>query len=91
MTGRGMGDCAGHATAGLEGPPRRGYRGGGGGRRWRHRFWTTGLRRWWHGAKDAFSPPPEQEVDALKSQAQSLSDALENLQKRIRELESESE
>lgn len=98
MTGRGMGQCAGRATTGLGNSPGQGYRSGGGGRGWRNRFWTTGLRRWWRGSKGAaFDPPPEpsaapeQEMNALRSQAQSLSDTLEKLQRRIQELESASE
>ena len=76
----------------------RGGRGGGG---WRHRhgYYATGLADWQRAwiADPAYAPlfpapfgpmvTKEQEVAALKNQAQYLEQALENLRGRIREVE----
>lgn len=81
----------------------RGRGGGGGG--WRHRHWyhATGLPGWqraasgWPGyappTPGAFGPPitKEQELAALKNQAKHLEQVLDDLQKRIREVESSAE
>ena len=69
----------------------------GGGRGWRHRFYATGLPGW---ARAGWAPPlgvppaaffapqmtQEQEVAALKGQAQYFQKALEDIKKRIEEL-----
>ena len=78
-------------------------RGRGGGRGWRNMFYATGLPGWARlgmGALGAaataasaapFGGPPtmtrEQELDALKQQAQQAADVLESVQRRISELE----
>ena len=76
-------------------------RGRGGGRGWRHGFHATGLPGWQRAAMGAsafggpgayaapFTPAAtkEQELDALKGQAEHLADALEGIRKRIEELE----
>ena len=76
----------------------RGFGGGfgrGGGRGWRHRYWATGVPGWaavpgWTGAPAPYAPAapaPEQELNALKSQAEYVAGALEDIQTRIAELE----
>lgn len=102
MTGRGLGFCAGYSMPGYAwGGPGRGFGGhGGGGRGWRNRFWATGLTGWQRagfGAPFAYGQPmpapaatvtAEQELGALRAQAQQFEVALENIQKRIDELAS---
>lgn len=79
-----------------------GFRGGG--RGWRHQYYATGLPGWaragwphWgappHPATPlyAFGPTVEQELEALKAQAEHYSEALEEIRKRIADLESEKE
>jgi hypothetical protein len=79
-------------------------RGRGGGRGWRNWFYATGLTRWqragmglpgfaqpW-GYPAAYGPSTiskEQEMDALKGEAEYLEDALEGIRKRIEELKTE--
>lgn len=77
----------------------RGWGGGWGrGYRWRHWFYATGLPGWLRfGYGPAWAPPPaaygpyapspDEELDALKGQAQWLKDELEAISKRIEELE----
>jgi len=79
----------------------RGWGGGWGrGWRWRHWFYATGLPGWlrfgyapaWRPpavAYGPYAPAPEQELEALRGQAQWLKDQLEAIQKRIEELERE--
>ena len=85
----------------------RGFGGRGGGRGWRNRFYATGLTGWQRAAMGwpvvgaapwpaapAVAPPAvsaEQELDALKGQAEYFADALESIRKRIEELGSASE
>ena len=83
MTGRAMGFCAGNSVPGRQvGRVGRG-RGRGGGRAWGGRW----------GAPYAAVPPyaaaptSEQELDALKGQAEYFGGALEDIKKRIGELE----
>jgi hypothetical protein len=75
-------------------------RGRGGGRGRRHWFWATGLPGWaragygpWGGTAAPFAAPAaptaQQELDALKQQAAYFKDALDDIQKRIGELEAE--
>jgi len=67
---------------------RLGRRGGAGcGRRWRDRLLTIGLVRPRPAAAPAVAPSGEQEVQALKSEAESLKSALEGIYKRIEALE----
>jgi hypothetical protein len=76
-----------------------GGRGGGGGRGWRNMFYATGLTGWqraagagpvWGGlAPYAAAPTREQQLEALKGQAEYFEDALSALRKRIEELEAE--
>jgi len=87
--------------------PGRGYWGWGrgGGRGWRHWFYATGLTGWqraamgWPGFAGvapaavpyAAAPSTEQQLDALKGQAEYLEDALAGIRKRIEELEAKGE
>lgn len=99
MTGRGMGLCAGVAAPGpMDTVPGRGFgmgcgrgfrgRGaGGGGRGWRNMFHATGLPGWARGGVPG-TPAPAQELAVLKQQAESLGSALENIRKRIQQVES---
>jgi hypothetical protein len=79
-------------------------RGRGGGRGRRHWFWATGLPGWaragygypagpWVGQPYAAYPPQpmtaDQEVDALKNQSEYFKNALEEITKRIEELETQ--
>lgn len=103
MTGRGAGLCAGSPVPGYMNPVGgRGFwgsgRGGRGrGRGWRHQYYATGLPGWqryatgWPAPFYNVSPPArDEEVDALKQQAEMMKQSLANVQKRIDELESES-
>ena len=102
MTGRAAGYCAGHSVPGYANPaPGRGFgrgfggRGGGWGRR--NRFYATGMPGWaragaglpaWGGYPPYGAPPTrEQELDVLKGQAEYFGDALDDIKKRIEELE----
>jgi len=75
----------------------------GGGRGWRHRFYATGLTRWQQVAVGIpafgpypYGPPPgagpttQQEVQMLQGQAEYFQTALDDIRKRIGELESQS-
>ncbi len=98
-TGRGAGFCAGYAVPGSMNPgPRRAMgRGGGGGfgPRWRHQFNATGQRGWQRAVETTPDAAParsatvvhEGEIAALKSQAESLQITLNQMRKRIEELE----
>ncbi len=97
MTGRGVGYCAGYAEPGFANPiPGMGRgmgfrwgRGGGRGRGWRHRFYATGLPFWAQtpvaGAAPAASP--DHETQTLKAQATYMEKSLEEIRRRISELE----
>lgn len=103
MTGRGAGYCAGFAmpgfvNRGFGGGFFGGGRGrGGGGRGRRNMFYATGLPGWARagmgiggaalaaGAFRGMSGQPE--LDVLKQQAQEAADTLENIRRRISELE----
>lgn len=75
----------------------RGRGGRGGGRGWRNMFYATGLTGWqraaaggpaWGGAlPPAGMPSREQQLDAMKGQAEFLEGALGDLRKRIEQLE----
>ncbi len=71
---------------------------GGGGRGWRHWYYATGLPGWvrfgWFATPHAYVPPfvkpdPEAEKKALKLQADAFQSTLEQINKRLSELESE--
>mgnify|MGYP001344826131 CR=1 FL=1 len=98
MTGRAAGYCAGFDMPGFMNPiPGRGMgsgwgRGRGRGRGWRHGYLATGLPGWarwsWPLAYGAAPVPgAPQETDALKAQAANLEKALDEIRKRITELE----
>ena len=99
MTGRGAGLCAGSAVPENMNPDSGRGMGrcnrGGRGRGWRHQFNATGLRGWQRAAATATvaTPTPfatvaqEQEIAALKGQAESLQTTLNLMRKRIEELE----
>ena len=103
MTGRAAGYCAGYPVPGYQNPILgRGYaRGGGfggGGRGWRNMYYATGLPGWARaGQVPAYGVPApayapqmtaDQELAALKAEAEQFSGALDNINKRIAELES---
>ncbi len=98
MTGRGFGYCAGYPHPGyvVPGGGGRWLGFGGWGRGWRHRYWyyATGLPGWIRWRYFApypapFQPPvsPEQEKEALKQAAEDLRAELEEIERRIKELE----
>ena len=102
MTGRGMGYCAGYAAPGYANPgPGRGVwgwgRGGGRGRGWRNWFRGTGVPGWApaaagypaFGAGPVAAAPPSRDVqlDALKAHSEYLEQSLQEVRKRIEELE----
>ena len=97
MTGFGMGLCAGVTAPGyIDAVPGRrfgmgcgrGFRMRGGGRGWRNMFFATGLPRWAR-AGGLVTPAPAQELAVLKQQAEHFGNALEETQKRIKEIESQ--
>jgi hypothetical protein len=69
---------------------------GGGGRGWRHMFWATGLPGWMRfgagaaagGFAPAAEPTPEAERNFLKLQSDTLQAQLDEVRKRLEELES---
>ena len=84
-TGRGMGYCSGYDRPGFANPAPGfrggfGFRRGGMGRGWRHRFYATGVPGW-------VALTPEQETADLKAQADWLKGQLDAIQKRIEEIE----
>ena len=104
MTGRGAGYCAGYGVPGYANPwggAFGGARGGGRGRGWRHGYHATGVPGgarggWMHGA---WPPPPMyagpapamtagDETASLREQSEYLEQALEDVRKRLAELES---
>jgi hypothetical protein len=96
MTGRGMGVCAGHAAPGYANPmPGRGMgrgcrlRQGYGGQvgRGRGTGWGRRAAPFCGNAPDA-APTREQEISTLKGEAEHLAGTLEEIKKRIAEMES---
>jgi len=100
MTGRGAGYCTGNAVPGYMNPAYgrgRGF-GGGGGRGWRHQYYATGLpfqARGYpvdpglgvYGYRYPGEFTPENEVKALKNQADIFQKQIDVLNERIREIE----
>ena len=103
MTGRGFGYCAGYSTPGYMNAGRPMGGNWGGGRGWRNRFYATGLFGWQRAAMGyppvaaapvapgvapfAATATGDQQLGALKTQADYLANALEDVRKRIEELE----
>jgi hypothetical protein len=90
MTGRAAGFCAGYGTAGYANPMvGRGFGMGrglgrrGGGRRWNFNYPV------WQQAPVYAQPNPQQELTALKQQAEYMQESLKEINQRIGELESE--
>ncbi len=96
MTGRGLGYCAGLAGAFFGRRFGMGYgRGagaGGRGRGWRHMFYATGLPGWmrfgWGDPAFLTDPPPGTEKRILEGEAEALKEQLDQIRKRLDELES---
>jgi hypothetical protein len=92
MTGRAGGYCAGYALPGFANPlPGHGMRfgGRGGGHGWRHWYYASGQPGW---ARAGYRPlSAEQELARLKEESEWLSDRLESIDRRIKELEQEQE
>jgi len=99
MTGRAEGYCAGFAAPGfVTGGGGRGFwgRGGGRGRGWRNRFYATGLTGWQRAAMGGpvvaapVSPVSgEQQLDALKRQAEHFEQALQGIREQIKQFQQE--
>ena len=67
-----------------------GFGGGGFGRGWRHRYFATGVPGWMAGGYPSYGPPamsPENELKALQDEAAFLEKSLEEVRKRLTELE----
>jgi len=103
MTGRAAGYCAGYPVPGFANPFSGRHIFGRGGRGYRNWFYATGLTGWQRAlqglpAWGCFHPgifPPipevskEQQVNFLKEQAKYFEDTLEEIRKRIKDLQSE--
>ena len=100
MTGRSAGYCAGFTTPGYVNPmPGRGLglgrgwgrgRGGGRGRGWRYGYYPMGIPGGppSYGVAPSYAPPSgEHEAQALRTQAEYLESTLDEIKKRIAELE----
>lgn len=91
-TGRAAGYCAGYDVPGYANPvPGRGAGmgyGRGGRHGWRHWFYATGVPRWARtsGVPQGPEMPVENEAQALRAQAEWLSDQLEAVQQQLDEL-----
>ncbi|MCP4610864.1 MAG: DUF5320 domain-containing protein [Planctomycetes bacterium] len=103
MTGRAAGFCAGYPEPGYISPTGgrgfggrdRGFWGRGGGRGRRNRFYATGLANqsaWADVSCTPYIPTvrPEQELTGLKQRAEYCENTLERINKRIEQLETES-
>jgi len=106
MTGRGAGYCAGYNVPGYSNPAVPGWGGGGFGRGRgnRYRYYATGVPGWARfGTNPYYNYAPtnpyygatgitkEQQLNALKSQADLLKKNLEDIEKAIGDLEKENE
>jgi hypothetical protein len=97
MTGRAAGYCAGYGMPGYMNPiPGQGwgFRGRGRGRGFRRWAWAPGAYAPYVGAYAPYAgypypPPPEQELDVLKNQAEHLKATLDDITARIEELSKE--
>ena len=104
MTGRAAGYCAGYGRPGYMNPAGgRGWGYGRGGHGYRHLYYATGLTGWQRAAYPfpvlgpfvPFRPgydaawSKEQELDALKRQAEYFQNALEEIRKQIDDLEAQ--
>jgi len=96
MTGRGAGHCAGYGMPGYANPAGRfgasgfGRGFGGRGRGFRHWFYATGLPGWMRYGWNAPAPyqySKDDEKSFLKQQVDFLSKTIEDLNKRLSELE----
>ncbi|MDH7554428.1 MAG: DUF5320 domain-containing protein [Spirochaetota bacterium] len=99
MTGRGAGYCAGYGVPGYANPAGRfgasgiGRGFGGRGRGFSHWFYATGLPGWMrfgYNLPAAYQYSKDDEKSFLKEQVDFLSKTIENLNKRLAELEKES-
>ena len=100
MTGRGAGYCAGYGMPGNANPIGGGFgrgRGGGWGRGgfgFRHAFRGAGFpwpHAWWGVPGPGAVPTKEDEMAVLKNQADALKKTLAEVEKRLGELESDTE
>lgn len=107
MTGRGAGFCAGYDVPGYTnaaagGRGGFGRAGAGAGRGFRNQYYATGLTGWQRGGGGfaayqappvypVYQPSPEQELNALKSQAKMMEEDLSRAKEMISELESQKE
>ena len=102
MTGRAAGYCAGYGTPGYLNPAggrfgggfgrgRGGWGGGGFGRGFRNMFYATGLPGWARYGYGGYVPPAAgaDEKQVLTGQADALRAQLDNIQKRLEQLESD--
>ena len=96
MTGRGAGFCAGHGVPGYMNMPGRGWygRGWGGraGRGYRHMYYATGVPGWARYGVPGYAPAPptpENEMRTLKEQAGQLEEALDEIRRRLAELQND--
>lgn len=101
MTGRAAGFCAGYGVPGfMNAVPGRGFGmgcGAGRGRGFQNRFYATGLTGWQRAAGNwpmpdgtmpaAAAPTREQQLEALKGQAEYAETMLGDIRKRLQELE----
>lgn len=93
MSGRGFGFCGGSGGPGYMNRPG-GFGFAGRGRGWRNWFRATGLTGWqragwWPWAWGPGAEAREEEIAALKKQAEFFETALGNIRKRIEELETQ--
>ncbi len=99
LTGRAMGFCAGYGAPGYANvgcdPTAMPWCGHGRGRGWRHRYFATGLPHWarpgnwpgWGEGPGGDWPTPEQEASFLQARAKHLRKALEEIEKRLADLQ----
>ena len=86
-TGWGWGDCRGPEDVGPPGGGRGWDRRGGGGFRWRHRFWATGEPAWWRRGHRWDDAEPASEVASLRVHQHELERELAEVRERLAALE----